>query len=67
MDVVFISKLMYFLDVYLIFDLYYLGVKWGWKILVYVLEELVKDGDLIINEVEEIVVDIFRKNVIDIY
>lgn len=67
MDVVFISKLMYFLDVYLIFDLYYLGVKWGWKILVYVLEELVKDGDLIINEVEEIVVDVFRKNVIDIY
>lgn len=61
------SKLMYFFDVYLIFDLYYLGVKWGWKILGEVLDELVKDGDLIINEVEEIVVDIFRKNVIYIY
>ena len=39
----------------------------GRKILAYVLEESVKDGDLTINEAEEIAVDVLRKNATDIY
>ncbi|MDE5098701.1 MAG: amidohydrolase, partial [Trichodesmium sp. St16_bin4-tuft] len=67
MDVAPISKLMYSSDAHLIPDLYYLGAKWGRKILAYVLEESVKDGDLTINEAEEIAVDVLRKNATDIY
>ena len=67
MDVAPISKLMYSSDAHLIPDLYYLGAKWGRKILAYVLEESVKYGDLTINEAEEIAVDVLRKNATDIY
>ena len=61
------SKLMYSSDAHLIPDLYYLGAKWGRKILGEVLDESVKDGDLTINEAEEIAVDILRKNATYIY
>ena len=62
-----ISKLMYSSDAHLIPDLYYLGAKWGRKILGEVLDESVKDGDLTVNEVEEIAVDILRRNACNIY
>ncbi len=62
-----ISKLMYSSDAHLIPDLYYLGAKWGRKVLGEVLDESVKDGDLTVKETEEIAVDILRRNACNIY
>ncbi|MGD1698491.1 amidohydrolase family protein [Dapis sp. BLCC M229] len=62
-----ISKLMYSSDAHLIPDLYYLGAKWGRKVLGEVLDESVKDGDLTVNEAEEIAVDILHRNACNIY
>ena len=61
------SKLMYSSDAYLIPDLYYLGAKWGRKILGQVLDESIKDGDLTIKEAEEIAIAILRENAIQLY
>ncbi|NES07133.1 MAG: amidohydrolase family protein [Okeania sp. SIO2F4] len=62
-----ISKLMYSSDAHLIPDLYYLGAKWGRKILGEVLDESVKDGDLTVKEAEEIAVAILHGNASQIY
>ncbi|MGB3510025.1 MAG: amidohydrolase family protein [Microcoleaceae cyanobacterium] len=62
-----ISKLMYSSDAHLIPDLYYLGAKWGRKVLEKVLDESVRDGDLTVKETEETAMDILRGNASRIY
>ena len=57
-----VSKLMYSSDAHLIPDLYYLGAKWGRKVLGQVLEDSVKDGDLTVKEAEEMAVAVLRGN-----
>ncbi|MDJ0556408.1 MAG: amidohydrolase family protein [Microcoleaceae cyanobacterium MO_207.B10] len=61
------SKLMYSSDAHLIPDLYYLGGKWGRKVLGKVLNESVRDGDLTVKEAEEIAVAILRGNASQLY
>jgi len=61
------SKLMYSSDAHLIPDLYYLGAKWGRKILGQVLEESIKDGDLTIKEAESIATAILQGNAAQLY
>ena len=62
-----ISKLMYSSDAHLIPDLYYLGAKWGRKVLGQVLDESVKDGDLTAKEADEIAVAVLRGNANRVY
>ena len=57
-----ISKLMYSSDAHMIPDLYYLGAKWGRKVLGEVLDDSVKDGDLSVKEAEEMAVAVLREN-----
>lgn len=57
-----ISKLMYSSDAHLIPDLYYLGAKWGRKVLGQVLDESVRDGDLTVKEADELAVAVLRGN-----
>lgn len=62
-----ISKLMYSSDAHLIPDLYYLGAKWGRKVLDQVLDESVKNGDLTAKEADEIAVAVLRGNANRVY
>ena len=62
-----ISKLMYSSDAHFIPELYYLGAKWGRKVLGKVLDDSVRDGDLTVKEAEKIAVDILRKNAVRLY
>lgn len=62
-----ITKLMYSSDAYLIPDSYYLGAKWGRKILGQVLDESIEDGDLTIKEAKEIAIAILRGNAAQLY
>ncbi|MDJ0695388.1 amidohydrolase family protein [Mastigocoleus sp. MO_188.B34] len=57
-----VSKLMYSSDAHLIPDLYYLGAKWGRKVLGEVLDDAVKDADLTVKEAEEMAVAVLRGN-----
>ncbi|MEO1377312.1 MAG: amidohydrolase family protein [Cyanobacteria bacterium J06635_10] len=62
-----ISKLMYSSDAYLIPESYYLGAKWGRKILGQVLDESIKDGDLTTKEAKEIAIAILGGNATQLY
>ena len=56
------SKLMYSSDAHNIPELYYLGAKWGREVLVQVLDEAIKDGDLTANEAESVATAILSEN-----
>lgn len=61
------TKLMYSSDAYNIPELYYLGSKWGREILKQVLEESIKDGDLTVNEAEDIAREMLSENARGLY
>ncbi|HLO83874.1 MAG TPA: amidohydrolase family protein [Nostocaceae cyanobacterium] len=61
------SKLMYSSDAHSIPELYYLGAKWGRKLLAEVLETAVKDGDINVSEAEAIAISVLRENALNLY
>ncbi|MDJ0659675.1 MAG: amidohydrolase family protein [Crocosphaera sp.] len=61
------TKILYSSDAHNIPELYYLGAKWGRKLLAEVLEEAVKDGDLGEEEALEIAINILQSNAKRIY
>ncbi len=61
------TKILYSSDAHNIPELYYLGAKWGRNLLADVLEEAVKDGDLIEQEALEIATAILQGNAKRIY
>jgi hypothetical protein len=56
------SKLLYSSDAHNIPELYYLGAKWGRKVLAQVLDEAIADSDLTTTEAESIAVAILSGN-----
>ncbi|MDJ0601511.1 MAG: amidohydrolase family protein [Crocosphaera sp.] len=61
------TKILYSSDAHNIPELYYLGAKWGRKLLAEVLEEAVNDGDLKGQEALEISINILQGNAKLIY
>ncbi|WP_413166312.1 amidohydrolase family protein [Capilliphycus salinus ALCB114379] len=61
------TKLMYSSDAHHIPELYYLGAKWGRKILKQVLEQSIQDGDLTVNEAEDIARGLLSENARRLY
>jgi predicted TIM-barrel fold metal-dependent hydrolase len=61
------SKLMYSSDAHFIPELYYLGAKWGRESLGNVLEQGLREGDLIAKEAEEIAIAILHNNARQLY
>lgn len=61
------SKIMYSSDSNLIPELYYLGSRWGRKVLAQVLTEAISDGDLTARQAEEIARSILRENALNLY
>lgn len=61
------TKLMYSSDAHNIPELYYLGAKWGREILRQVLEESIQDGDLSVNEAENIARGMLSENARGLY
>ena len=61
------SKLLFSSDAHFIPELYYLGAKWGRQALGLVLEQAHRDGDLSIQEADQIAVDILRGNAAQLY
>ncbi|MCG5057198.1 MAG: amidohydrolase family protein [Limnoraphis sp. WC205] len=61
------TKLMYSSDAHHIPELYYLGAKWGREILKQVLEETIQDGDLTVNEAENIARGMLSENARGLY
>lgn len=61
------NKVLFSSDAHYIPELFYLGAKWGRRILGDVLEQTVSDGDLIASEAEEVAVSILRENARRLY
>ncbi|MEB3278331.1 MAG: amidohydrolase family protein [Lyngbya sp.] len=61
------TKLMYSSDAHNIPELYYLGAKWGREILKQVLEESIQDGDLTVDEAEDIARGMLSENARKLY
>jgi predicted TIM-barrel fold metal-dependent hydrolase len=61
------SKLMYSSDAHSIPELYYLGAKWGRRLLGEVLEEAIQDTDITASEAEAIATAILRENALALY
>jgi uncharacterized protein len=56
------TKILYSSDAHGIPELFYLGAKWGREALGYVLDEAVRDGDLVAREAEDVALAILREN-----
>ncbi|MFB2975838.1 hypothetical protein [Microseira sp. BLCC-F43] len=61
------SKLMYSSDAHFIPELYYLGAKWGRKILGEVLEQSIQDSDINSAEAEAIARAVISENARHLY
>ncbi|WP_322800996.1 amidohydrolase family protein [Thermoflexus sp.] len=62
-----LSKIMFSTDAHLIPELFYLGARWGRRILGEVLEETIRAGDLTATEAEEAAEAILRRNARTLY
>ncbi|WP_376788500.1 amidohydrolase family protein [Thermoflexus sp.] len=62
-----LSKIMFSTDAHLIPELFYLGARWGRRILGEVLEETIRAGDLTAMEAEEAAEAILRRNARTLY
>ena len=62
-----LSKLLFSTDAHVIPELFYLGARWGRRILAAELEQAVADGDLTATEAETAAARILRDNAIELY
>ena len=62
-----ISKILFSTDAHLIPELFYLGARWGRRILGEILEETVRAGDLTVTEAEDAAEAILRRNARALY
>lgn len=61
------SKILFSTDAHLIPELFYLGARWGRRVLTDVLEETIRHGDLTAKEAEAAGEAILRRNAIKLY
>jgi uncharacterized protein len=61
------TKILYSSDAHAIPELFYLGAKWGREALGFVLDEAIRDGDLLAREAEEVALAILRENARTLY
>lgn len=62
-----LSKIIFSTDAHLIAELFYLGARWGRRVLAGALEEAVRNGDLTAREAEMAAELILRRNAIKLY
>jgi uncharacterized protein len=61
------TKVLFSSDAHGIPELFYLGAKWGREALGFVLDEAIRDGDLVASEAEDVAVAILRENARALY